>query len=116
VITLLSLRPDTSVHGRGVRRVVSLILIILGGLIILIPLSYIEWFLIVELRKKLEYLRFATIVFCYFIFLAIIVVLLSGRYVSLLLAFILAVIPDLWGVYYLRKELIATVKNDLKMK
>jgi hypothetical protein len=94
----------------------SLILLILGSFIILVPLSYIDCFLIVELRRKLGYLRFAAIVFCYLILLAMIVVLLSGGVVSLLLAFIFAAIPDLWGLYYLRKEFVATVKKDLKLK
>jgi hypothetical protein len=91
-------------------------LIILGVVIVLIPLAYIHWFLIIELPRKIGYLRFCAILFCYVIFLAILVVLISAGYVNLVLAMALDFFVDLCGVYYLKKEFIATLKKDLKIE
>jgi hypothetical protein len=92
------------------------ILLIVIGILILIPLSYIHWFLIIELPKKLGYLKFVLVLICYIFFCGIMVYLLSTGYPNLILFFISLIIVDLLGVYYLRKEFMDTVKKDFKIK
>ncbi len=93
-----------------------LILLIIIGIIILAPLSYIWNFLFVELRKKVGNFKFALIVICYVIFMGLLVFLMTVNYLKPLLFLILLAIPQLIGVYYLREEFVADIKGLFKIK
>jgi hypothetical protein len=41
---------------------------------------------------------------------------MTANYLNLFLFLILLIVPDLLGVYYLREEFVATIKEDLKIK
>ena len=93
-----------------------LILLIVIGILIYIPLSYIYYFLLFALPKKYGYFKFALILICYVIFIGLLVFLMTANYLNLFLFLILLIVPDLLGVYYLREEFVATIKEDLKIK
>jgi hypothetical protein len=93
-----------------------LILLIIIGILILIPLGYIYPFLIIELPKKFGYFKFYLILICYVIFFGLLVFLMTIDYLNFFLFLILAMIPYLLGVYYLREEFVATIKKDFKIE
>jgi hypothetical protein len=92
-----------------------LILIIIIGIIILIPLSYMGNFLFVELRKKVGNIKFALILICYVIFMGSLIFLMTVNYLNFFLFLILLAIPQLIGVYYLREEFAADIKGFFKI-
>lgn len=91
-----------------------LALFIIIGTLISVPLTYTYAFLLIELPKKLGYFKFVLILICYIFFCGIMVFLLSESYLDLILFFILLILPDLLGVYYLRREFIDTIKRDFQ--
>lgn len=93
-----------------------LIILIILGIIILIPLSYIYPFLLIELPKKFGYFKFALILICYLIFIGLLIFLMTVNYLNFFLFLILIYIPYLIGVYYLREELIADIKGIFRIK
>ena len=93
-----------------------LVLLIIIGILVLIPLSYIHWFLIIELPKKLGYFKFILILICYVVFVGFMTFLLSEGSLNLILFLILIMLVDLLGMYYLRKEFIDSIKKDFKIK
>lgn len=88
------------------------LLIIIGG-IILLPLTYIQGFLIIELGKKLGYLKFLIIFLFYIGFWGLIVHLLTIGYIGLLVFFVAPIIVQCFGVFLLRKDFRKAVKEDL---
>lgn len=93
-----------------------LLLLIIIGILISIPLSYTYYFLLIELPKKLGYLKFVSVLICHIFFGGMMVFLLSEGYINLILFFISFTLPGILGLYYLRKEFIDSIKKDFKIK
>lgn len=93
-----------------------ILLIIIGIIILLIPLSYIWNFLFIELRKKVGNFKFALIVICYIIFMGLLIFLMTVNYLKPFLFLILLAIPGFIGIYYLRKEFVTGLKSFFKIK
>lgn len=86
-------------------------LLIVLIIIFSIPLTYIYYFLIGELPKKIGYPKFILVILGYIILVAIAVELLMEGYLNLLSFYLFFVLTDLVGVWFLRKEFIADMKG-----
>jgi len=86
------------------------------GLLTLIPLGYIYYFLIIELRKKFGYLKFSTILIGYLILWVVLTQLLSEGHINIVTYIISPILLNLLGVYYLRHEFVSQMKRLFKIK
>ncbi len=89
---------------------------IILGILVYVPLAYIQWFLIIELRNKYGYLRFVLILFGFIIFYAVITFLLSQGYINFITFLLLPIIINLIGAWFLRKEFANDLRKIFKLK
>ena len=89
---------------------------IILGILIYVPLAYIQWFLILELKNKYGYFRFVLILFGFIIFYAVIIFLLSQGYISFITFLLLPIIINLIGVWFLRKGFVKDLRKLFTLK
>lgn len=83
----------------------KILLIILA--IIFSPLAYIEYFIIIELKNKIGYLNFLSLIIVFLILLSI-AVQISPSFGGIIPIFVICILVQVVALYFLRKEL----KND----
>lgn len=80
----------------------EILLIVLA--IILSPLAYIEYFIIIELKRKIGFLNFSLLIIVFIIFLSI-AVQISSSFGGIIPIFGIGILVQFVSLYYLRKEL-----------
>ncbi len=88
-------------------------ILIIVAILILSPLSYIQAFLIIELRKKLGFLKFLLIFLGYICLWIADVYLLTLSYISLLPFVLIPVFVQIFGIFLLRKKFMIEIKRDI---
>jgi O-antigen ligase len=91
-------------------------LLAVGILTLLIPIGYIYYFLIVELRRKFGYLKFSLILLGYIIFWVVITLLLSEDHISVATYILSPILLNLLCVYYLKQEFVNEIKQLFRVK
>jgi hypothetical protein len=91
-------------------------IVVIGVILIILPLAYIHYFLIIELPKKYGYLNFLIMLAAYLILVAAGTLLFSLGLPGLVLFFLLLCIVDSIGVLFLRNEFIADAKKLFRWK
>ena len=87
-------------------------LLIILVVIFSLPLAYIQYFIFIELPKKIGYLKFCLILFCHIVAGVMAVQLLMEDYLNLLTFYLFFVAGIFIEVYvFLRKEFIADIKG-----
>jgi hypothetical protein len=89
-------------------KILALIFLILLGL----PIIHMQSLLIVELPKKLGYTKFFLVVTFFMLIVAICTYLVTLGYS--LLTFLIPVLVEFYGVFFLRKEFMEDVRDILK--